>query len=98
MAPTEGYNRSLAGARRARRLTQLQLAERVSARLGVDPPLDGNYISKLERGVHTWPNAGYRRAFREEFGAYADEEIGRDMREAITAFGNGYVSKELTRE
>ncbi len=76
MAPTGGDNRPLADARRARRLTQAQLAERVSARLGVDPPLDGNYISKLERGVHSWPNAGYRRAFREELGTDTDAELG----------------------
>lgn len=76
MAPTGGYNQALAGARRTRRLTQAQLAERVSARLGIDPPVDGNYISKLERGVHTWPNSDYRRAFREELGAEADAELG----------------------
>jgi transcriptional regulator with XRE-family HTH domain len=76
MAPTGGYNRALADSRRARRLTQAQLAERVSVRLGVDPPLDGNYVSKLERGVHSWPNASYRRAFREELGTATDAELG----------------------
>lgn len=76
MAPTDGYNRALVSARQARRLTQAQMAERVSLRLGLDPPLDGNYISKLERGVHTWPNGDYRRAFREELGAESDAELG----------------------
>ncbi|MQA16626.1 MAG: hypothetical protein GEV09_21585 [Pseudonocardiaceae bacterium] len=57
-------------------MTQAQLAERVSARLGIDPPLDGNYISKLDRGVHTWPNSDYRRAFREELGVQTDAELG----------------------
>lgn len=57
-------------------MTQAQLAERVSVRLGIDPPLDGKYVSKLERGVHTWPNGDYRRAFREEFGAETDAELG----------------------
>jgi transcriptional regulator with XRE-family HTH domain len=76
MASTGGYNRALADARRTRRLTQGQLAERVSVRLGIDPPLDGNYISKLERGIHTWPNSDYRRAFREELGAETDAELG----------------------
>ncbi len=76
MAPTGGYSRALANARRARRLTQAQLAEQVSALLGIDPPLDGNYVSKLERGVHTWPNSDYRRAFRAELGAETDAELG----------------------
>ena len=76
MGPAGGRNRALSGARRARRLTQGQLAERVSARLGLDPPLDGNYVSKLERGVHTWPHADYRRAFREELGPQTDAELG----------------------
>lgn len=71
-----GGNHALSGARRARRLTQAQLAERVSARLGLDPPLDGNYVSKLERGVHTWPNADYRTAFRKERGVRTDAERG----------------------
>jgi len=76
MAPTGGCNRALSDARHARRLTQAQLAERVSARLGIDPPLDANYVSKLERGVHTWPNSDYRRAFREELDTETDAELG----------------------
>lgn len=89
MAPTGGHNRALAEARRARQLTQTQLADRVSARLGVDPPLDGNYISKLERGVHTWPNGDYRRAFREELGAETDAELGFHCSRSVSASGAG---------
>jgi len=85
MAPTGGHNRALADARRARRLTQAQLAERVSARVGMDPPLDGNYISKLERGVHTWPNGDYRRAFREELGVMTDAELGFHCSRSVPA-------------
>jgi len=88
MAPTGGHNRALSDARRARRLTQGQLAERVSARLGVDPPLDGNYISKLERGVHTWPNGDYRRAFREELGATTDAELGFHCSRSVPSDAN----------
>jgi len=57
MAPTGGHNRALADARRARRLTQAQLAERVSARVGMDPPLaSGIHVRLLImdfRGVGT---------------------------------------------
>ncbi|MGH4020719.1 MAG: helix-turn-helix domain-containing protein [Pseudonocardiaceae bacterium] len=101
MGPRSERNRALADARQARRLTQAQLAERVSARLGLDPPLDGNYISKLERGVHTWPNADYRRAFREELGAKTDAELGfhcsRSVPEEdgpVQAFTTGWHASE----
>jgi hypothetical protein len=30
-------------------------------------PIDGDYVSKLERGVITWPNSAYRLAFRTLF-------------------------------
>lgn len=48
----------------------------MSRRLALDPPIDGNYLSKLERGVHTWPIAEYRRALREELGAVTDADLG----------------------
>lgn len=76
MAGDSERNRRLAAARRALGLTQIELAERVSRRLGLDPPLDGYYLSKLERGVHTWPNAEYRQALRAELGAGTDAELG----------------------
>ncbi|MCA1671416.1 MAG: hypothetical protein LC799_04175 [Actinobacteria bacterium] len=101
MASTGGYNRALADARRARRLTQGQLAERVSARLGIDPPLDGNYISKLERGVHTWPNSEYRRAFREELGTETDAELGFHCSRSVSEkddTGSADVTERVTTE
>ncbi|MEV4199362.1 hypothetical protein [Micromonospora globbae] len=38
--------------------------------------LDGNYVGKLERGHHRWPQAIYREAFRAVLGAGTDAEIG----------------------
>ncbi|MDX6291788.1 MAG: hypothetical protein QOH50_863 [Kribbellaceae bacterium] len=76
MAGEGGPNRRLAAARRALGLTQAGTAARISQRLGLDPPIDGNYLSKLERGVHTWPNAEYRKALREVLGVGTDAELG----------------------
>lgn len=76
MSGTCSPNTRLAAARRRMRLTQEELAARVSRRLRLDPPLDGNYVSKLERGVHTWPNARYRQALRAELDSDTDEALG----------------------
>lgn len=38
--------------------------------------LDGNYIGKLERGDHRWPQPIYREALRAVLGATADADIG----------------------
>lgn len=76
MASETRVNRRLIAARRTLGLTQTEVAARVSQRLALDPPIDGNYLSKLERGVHTWPNAEYRQALREELEAGSDAELG----------------------
>ena len=69
---------------RCRRLavgfTEGQVAEEV-ARLvanqtGRELAINGNYVSKLERGVITWPNRAYRDAFRALFGVSSDAELG----------------------
>lgn len=61
-------------------LTECQLAEAVAqlvtAQTGHKAALDGNYVSKLERGRITWPNSVYRRALRELFDAASDAELG----------------------
>ena len=61
-------NRNLRGRRLAVGITEGQVAEEVSrlvvAQTGRDRAIDGNYVSKLERGVITWPNRAYRQAFR----------------------------------
>ncbi|MGH8880981.1 MAG: helix-turn-helix domain-containing protein, partial [Stackebrandtia sp.] len=73
-------NRRLAGARRSRRLTQHQLAEAVREAywrlFDKEAAIDAEHVSKLERGVITWPNARYRAAFRDVLGAAADAELG----------------------
>lgn len=43
---------------------------------GRELAIDANYVSKLERGVITWPNRAYRDAFRTFFGAASDAELG----------------------
>jgi transcriptional regulator with XRE-family HTH domain len=61
-------------------MTECQLAEAVArlvtAQTGHKAALDGNYVSKLERGRITWPNSVYRRALRELFDAETDAELG----------------------
>ena len=61
-------------------MTESQVAEEVarlvSAQTGRDLAIDGNYVSKLERGVITWPNRSYRAAFRMLFNALSDAELG----------------------
>lgn len=61
-------------------ITENQVAEEVSrlvtAETGRDRAIDGNYVSKLERGVITWPNRDYRQAFRTFFNAMSDAELG----------------------
>lgn len=77
---------------RARRLaagkTESQVAEEiariVAIRTGRELAIDGNYVSKLERGIITWPNRTYRDAFRELFGAATDAELGFYSRRTIS--------------
>lgn len=69
---------------RSRRLTsgmtESQVAEEiarlVSTQTGRELAIDGNYVSKLERGIITWPNRAYRAAFRELFGVASDADLG----------------------
>lgn len=67
-------NVRLRRARTARRQTQQQVADAIGERLG--HPLDVEYVGRLERGVVTWPNADYRRAFRAHFGVASDGQLG----------------------
>jgi len=53
-----------------------EVARLVAADTGRGAAIDGNYVSKLERGKITWPNSAYRRAFREIFEAETDAELG----------------------
>ena len=53
-----------------------EIARLVSAWTGREPAIDGNYVSKLERGVITWPNYTYRQAFRALFDAATDADLG----------------------
>lgn len=61
-------------------MTERQLAEAIvrliCARTGHGAAVDGNYVSKLERGRITWPNSVYRSALRELFDAASDAELG----------------------
>jgi len=61
-------------------MTEGQVAEEVAkivaAQTGRELAINGNYVSKLERGVITWPNRAYRQAFRTLFTAGNDSELG----------------------
>ncbi len=73
-------NHKLRVKRLAAGLTENQLAEAVAQLVcndtGHGTAINGNYISKLERGKITWPNSAYRRAFRILFGTATDAELG----------------------
>jgi transcriptional regulator with XRE-family HTH domain len=79
-------NRLLWAARQARLLTQQQLAEAVGAAhwqlFQREAPIDADHVSKLERGMITWPNARYRAAFRTVLGTDTDAELGFYSRRA----------------
>lgn len=61
-------------------ITEGQVAEEVARivalQTGRELAIDANYVSKLERGVITWPNRAYRDAFRTFFRATSDAELG----------------------
>src|SRR5215472_6383484 len=61
-------------------MAERQVAEEVArivvAQTGRELAIDGNYVSKLERGVITWPNRAYREAFRTLFGVPNDADLG----------------------
>ncbi|PPK63346.1 helix-turn-helix transcriptional regulator [Actinokineospora auranticolor] len=73
-------NDRLRAAREAADLTQEQLAERTNAQVqaatGKPGAMDADYVSKLERGIHRWPNKTYRAAFREVLETGADRDLG----------------------
>lgn len=78
----EHPNQELRSARRrlpAGAATQQAVAEAISgiiqARTGRRPPIDADYISKLERGIIRWPNRQYRSTFRTLFKA-TDTDLG----------------------
>lgn len=73
-------NDLLRAAREAAGMTQGQLAElangqveQATAKLGA---MDADYISKLERGVHRWPNQQYRTSLRLVLRRQTDGELG----------------------
>jgi hypothetical protein len=73
-------NHNLRGRRLTVGITEGQVAEEVArlvaVQTGRELAIDANYVSKLERGVITWPNRAYRDAFRTFFGAASDAELG----------------------
>ena len=84
-------------------MTESQVAEEVArivaAQTGRDHAIDGNYVSKLERGVITWPNRAYRQAFRTLFNVMNDVELGfypsrtrKDAERWLTSADTGNVS------
>jgi hypothetical protein len=90
-------------------MTEGQVAEEVArivaAQTGRELAINGNYVSKLERGVITWPNRAYRQAFRTFFSVSKDADLGffpsrtrRDAErwKAITARAKGFDGEVVT--
>lgn len=73
-------NRAFQLARRARVLTQAQVAEMaadlVEQATGRRCGIDADYVSKVERGEISWPGAAYRSAFQVVLGAASDADLG----------------------
>ncbi|MCA1674808.1 MAG: hypothetical protein LC799_22320, partial [Actinobacteria bacterium] len=73
-------NDLLRAAREAAVLTQGQLAElanrQVEEETGKPGAMDADYIGKLERGIHRWPNWHYRVALRRVLDRGSDAELG----------------------
>lgn len=78
-------NRQLKAARAAMGLSQGQLAERVNAATG-RTTMDANTISRLERGVITWPGRAVRQALAHVLDA-AEYDLGfvRKVDDPVTA-------------
>ncbi|OLF06919.1 hypothetical protein BU204_35990 [Actinophytocola xanthii] len=75
-----GPNELLKAARDAAGMTQAQVAEcanaQVEAATSKPGAMDADYVGKLERGIHRWPNRDYRRALREVLQAASDADLG----------------------
>jgi len=73
-------NDLLRAAREVAVLTQGHLAElanmQVEQQTGKPGAMDADYIGKLERGIHRWPNRDYRVALRHVLGHGSDAELG----------------------
>src|SRR5262245_58484941 len=73
-------NRAFQLARRARALTQAQVAEMVADAVeqatGRRCAIDADYVSKVERGEISWPGTAYRSGFRTVLGAASDAALG----------------------
>lgn len=73
-------NRAFQLARRARALTQAQVAamvaELVEQATGRRFGIDADYVSKVERGEISWPGEAYRSAFRTLLGTASDADLG----------------------
>lgn len=90
---SDAPNYLLRAAREAAQLTQGQLAERANAQVeratGKPGAMDADYIGKLERGVHRWPNRDYREALCVVLEVAADSDLGfRSGRGRNTTIGS----------
>lgn len=63
-----------------RYMSRAELADAVNdhfrRHLGLTGRANEDYVGRLERGVHRWPNCTYRKAFRAVLGVRTDAEIG----------------------
>jgi hypothetical protein len=61
-------------------MTRAELSEIVAQHVwehhGIEAPIDGKYLGRLERGEVRWPNARYRQALRDILGASSDAALG----------------------
>jgi len=93
-------NRAFQVARRARCLTQAQVAEMVAdaaeQATGRRSGIDADYVSKVERGEINWPGAAYRSAFRAVLGAVSDADLGFYCSEAMLLVTPSTVAGEPT--
>ncbi|WUA62767.1 helix-turn-helix domain-containing protein [Streptomyces sp. NBC_00224] len=73
-------NKTLQGLRRERRWTQAETAKRVCDQVVVEtgrsPGLDAAWISRLERGVISWPSGDYRAALCKVFQVNCEAQLG----------------------
>lgn len=93
-------NHDLRGRRLTVGITEGEVAEQVArlvtVQTGRELAIDANYVSKLERGIITWPNRAYREAFRTFFGVTSDAELGfypRRTRRDAESWGRPSVRK-----
>ncbi|GLZ42417.1 hypothetical protein [Actinokineospora sp. NBRC 105648] len=95
-------NALLRAARASRGLTQGQLADlantEVERATGKPGAMDADYVGKLERGIHRWPNRDYRAALRQVLAVRTDADLGLHCTRSRSGVPQGEEGDDVERK